>query len=467
MKSDATVVDPHQDYSSILECDIGKDLREIYQSVVSSYESQKSYLKPLQNTFGTLYPIGNVNQEASFCLFSARDLSSPDIQGSSLTLTFQREPTGFGLSDIQEHKSLVLRKPFSLLQKWLAKPSQIHTVPKRLIVMNGKSIQSIRKCEPCLDFDMYQVGMMKSKKIKPKSKPEYHTFDFRVHCSRSDSKCYLFGSKFNHKGDLTVNGLRSGQEDGLAKHSGVLLWRPLSYDDNGVPTHGRWTEISAFGRPFELRTNPKSCGRSIYDPPLSSLPANQLLDYSVIYNQGICFLWRAPTKLSPPRPLQVPVDISQDEICCPVTLDVIPTDSLTRSVKRSSTAVSRKSFFGKSDLGEHVFSYFQHWSGDQLDIRKCCICRRSGHLTPLISPDSPHLSQGERLFAFDTCGHMIDSKEEHFWSTVLTVPLTAMRDKPTLSKTPIVGPEYQGFYHCCFYCGSKVNVARKLYFTTL
>ena len=472
----------HDSYSTLLDCDLNSDLITIHDQLnknADAYERQKSILKPISCTYGQLIPIGNLEAQVEFAAFSGRHLNQPDNVGTGLHLTVQRNPTGLTLGHKVVYKAKGgIKHKVEQLKSWIKGDKKVSNVPKAIMTFSNsrKYPCVIQPCQVDSNSDLYQIGIKKKTKwVKEKAVAKYKTLNFRLSCDRSTHQVKIYAGAFDKNGSLVCHADDMYFEDAFCRPSDVLVWKPHAFDKNGVPTQGRWAELSVNGNAYELRTEFNRPGPRRYEYSFSSTTWNELTDYSLIYSNGICFLWRVNP--DPPSPV-----LSSDEICCPVTLELISTRNLATRIcqktiekshlsdvyarvheKKIREMLSERPWFF-SGCG-HVFSDFVTELQGEHDVHQCCICRTHGRLVPLTSPDAINISFKQSYYAFDTCGHMVDPKEAFFWSDVVQIPWNSHHSRPKWSKNIVCNPEYLYFYHGCKYCTCKVNATRKLFFT--
>jgi hypothetical protein len=145
-----------------------------------------------------------------------------------------------------------------------------------------------------------------------------HTLDFHLLCDRQTHTVKIFAGAFVN-GHLRLSKINKINKIEDAFANNLMLWRPSARDVNGIPTSGSWIEVSVLGHGYSVGNRERlDVGESW----------NLLEDYSIICTNGSTFLWMSRYATAQP--------FDTKDITCPITLDRIPTLTLSKSISIDS-----------------------------------------------------------------------------------------------------------------------------------
>lgn len=313
-----------------------------------SFELQKSELR-VREGYGHLSPLGNSEALKEFVLFSDPSCTAFKSFRSEAALSFQPTPKGFLWSGslltyrepakkagyLQRASSslrLLLDSSAATISHGLGSFRCSQDARRELAILDPQTrLWSVKTAIPDPGTDFYQLGI-RNHVIQP--------FGFYMLANRHTGRVKIFAGSFGN-GNAIECGTRSKRwisrdhYDAFADRSSLLIWKPTKFNESGVPCDGKWIEISVLGNGHELRPNADEPGL-----PLDDSNWNTLVDYTVIYNNGVCFLWRGQCE----KKKQVRVStLFLEGLVCPVTLDRIPINHLNLPFepRQAKTAISR------------------------------------------------------------------------------------------------------------------------------
>jgi hypothetical protein len=144
---------------------------------------------------------------------------------------------------------------------------------------------------------------------------------FHIIADRKTLKVKIFAGEFSKNRSIyDVNG-----EDVFVDKEPLLIWRPTSRTENGVPTAGSWIEISVLGNAYLVDSRKKFP---------RDLEWNVLEHYSIIYCKGALLLWRCEGNNLEDSSI---TNMYSKTLICPITLEPLPTGTIKK--KASVTCI--------------------------------------------------------------------------------------------------------------------------------